>query len=66
MELARSDQLIEARLGVQSEHFCYPYGYWSATAEPAVRGRYRTATLGGDPRLARPPTPIAFTAFRSN
>jgi len=47
VELAESDRLIEQRLGIKSEHFCYPYGYWSTTAEPAVKGRYRTATLGG-------------------
>lgn len=48
-ELAESDGLIEDHLGLRPEHFCYPYGYWSETAEPAVRERYRTATLGGGP-----------------
>ncbi|MEX2132615.1 MAG: polysaccharide deacetylase family protein [Acidimicrobiia bacterium] len=52
MELAQSDLLIERRLGIKSEHFCYPYGYWSVTAEPAVRGRYRTATLGAGPPVS--------------
>lgn len=49
MELTESDRLLESHLGIRSDHFCYPYGYWSATAEPAVRDRYRTATLGGGP-----------------
>jgi peptidoglycan/xylan/chitin deacetylase (PgdA/CDA1 family) len=48
-ELAESDRLIEKRLGIEPEHFCYPYGYWSSTAEPLIRDRYRTATLGGGP-----------------
>lgn len=48
-ELARSDRLIEERLGVASEHFCYPYGYWSETAHGFVKERYRTATLGSGP-----------------
>jgi peptidoglycan/xylan/chitin deacetylase (PgdA/CDA1 family) len=48
-ELAESDRLIEKRLGIKSEHFCYPYGYWSPTAEPLIRERYRTATLGAGP-----------------
>lgn len=50
-ELAESDRLIERRLGVRPQHFCYPYGYWSATAEPLVRERYLTATLGGGPAV---------------
>lgn len=48
-ELDASNRLIEARLGIRPEHFCYPYGYWSETAEPAIRERYRTATLGAGP-----------------
>lgn len=45
-ELATSDELIKRRIGISSEHFCYPYGYWSKSADSAVRGRYKTATLG--------------------
>jgi peptidoglycan/xylan/chitin deacetylase (PgdA/CDA1 family) len=45
-ELDESDRLIEERLSVRPEHFCYPYGYWSSSADGAVRSRYRSATLG--------------------
>ncbi len=45
-ELAESDDLIEARLGIRSRHFCYPYGYWAPEADRLVRARYETATLG--------------------
>ena len=46
-ELALSDSLIQQRLDVRPEHFCYPYGFWSQQADGPVRNRYRTATLGG-------------------
>lgn len=45
-ELGTSDELIERRVGITSHHFCYPYGYWSKAADPIVRERYQTATLG--------------------
>lgn len=45
-DLSKCDELIASRLGVTPSHFCYPYGFWSATADSVVRGRYRTATLG--------------------
>jgi peptidoglycan/xylan/chitin deacetylase (PgdA/CDA1 family) len=49
-ELERSDGIIEANVGVTPEHFAYPYGFWSETADELVRGRYATAVLGGTPR----------------
>lgn len=51
-ELETSDNLIEQRLGMAPEHFCYPYGYWSEAAHPVVAARYRTATLGAGPPVA--------------
>jgi peptidoglycan/xylan/chitin deacetylase (PgdA/CDA1 family) len=50
-ELSTADQLIETRLGVAPRHFAYPWGYWSATADPVVRARYASAVLGA-PRTA--------------
>ncbi|REK19095.1 MAG: hypothetical protein DWQ40_07935 [Actinobacteria bacterium] len=50
-ELEESDALIMRNLGIKSEHFCYPYGYWSEAAHPLVADRYRTATLGGGPAV---------------
>lgn len=58
MELTRSDELIESRLGIQPVHFAYPWGYWSAEAEPFVRRRYRSAVLGGTPRPQSAPDPL--------
>lgn len=48
-ELATSDEIIESRLGVRPRHFAYPWGYWSQSADPVVRRRYLTATLGAPP-----------------
>ncbi|HEU4894610.1 MAG TPA: polysaccharide deacetylase family protein [Acidimicrobiia bacterium] len=48
-ELETSDQIIFERLGASPRHFAYPYGFWSATADELVRGRYETAVLGGSP-----------------
>ena len=50
-ELNRSNQLIEKRTGVHPRHFAYPWGYWSEDAEPLVRVRYDTATLGAGPPI---------------
>jgi peptidoglycan/xylan/chitin deacetylase (PgdA/CDA1 family) len=44
-ELTSSDDLIERRLGRRSEHFAYPWGYWSAEAALLVDQRYRSAAL---------------------
>ncbi|MGD2101280.1 MAG: polysaccharide deacetylase family protein [Acidimicrobiia bacterium] len=49
-ELETSDAIIEDRVGVRPEHFAYPYGFWSRTADEVVRERYATAALGGTPR----------------
>lgn len=45
-EVELSNQLIEQRLGQSPRHFAYPKGWWSQTADPAVRAAYATATLG--------------------
>lgn len=45
-ELEVSNRLIEERTGIQPRHFAYPWGLWSATADPIVRRTYRTAALG--------------------
>lgn len=49
-ELEKSDAIIETNVGVRPEHFAYPYGFWSQTADELVRARYATAVLGGTPR----------------
>ena len=64
-ELDRSIDLLGSRLGLAAEHFAYPKAVaGSATAEAAVRDRFRSAALAGtrpntagaDPhRLARSP-----------
>ena len=56
-ELEISDDIIETRLGRRSEHFAYPYGFWSESADYEVRQRYSTAVLGGAPAPASTPDP---------
>lgn len=46
-ELSDCDELMRDRLGIEPEHFAYPWGYWSATADDLVRSRYSTAVIGG-------------------
>jgi peptidoglycan/xylan/chitin deacetylase (PgdA/CDA1 family) len=48
-EIDRSNRIIEARIGLQPNHFAYPWGYWSATADPIVRSIYSSAVLGAPP-----------------
>lgn len=45
-ELDVSDSLIERRTGIKPRHFTYPWGVWSGVADPFVRARYETATVG--------------------
>jgi peptidoglycan/xylan/chitin deacetylase (PgdA/CDA1 family) len=48
-ELDRSRHLIGERLGVTAEHFAYPEAVLAAPdVEPLVRGRFRSAALGGN------------------
>lgn len=54
-ELETSDRLVEARLGGAPAHFAYPWGYWSRRADGPVRGRYRSATIGGTAIYRRRP-----------
>lgn len=56
-ELSTSDEILHRRLGVRPRHFAYPYGFWSESADPAVRERYHTAALGGSPRPESVPDP---------
>lgn len=51
-DLERCDRLIEARIGLSPRHFAYPWGHWSSTADPVVRSRYDSATIGGGPEIA--------------
>jgi peptidoglycan/xylan/chitin deacetylase (PgdA/CDA1 family) len=71
-EIETSDRLIHERLGVESQHFCYPYGFWSATADSVVRRRYSSATLGAGPpfststdlfRIHRVPVQLSDSTF---
>lgn len=45
------DELIEGRVGVNPQHFAYPWGYWSPVADTVIRSRYATAALGGGPPI---------------
>ncbi|NND01357.1 MAG: polysaccharide deacetylase family protein [Acidimicrobiia bacterium] len=45
-ELDNSNELIERRTGIRPQHFTYPWGWWSGAADPIVRDRYETATVG--------------------
>ena len=62
-ELATSDRLLKERLGIEVVHFAYPWGYWSAQADPIVRRRYGSAVLGGSPLSSRPPDPHLIRRF---
>ena len=45
-DLGTSNDLIQRRMGVEPQHFCYPYGFWSEAGDVAVRDMYKTAVLG--------------------
>lgn len=45
-EIDKSTSLLESRLGVRPQHFAYPWGYWSETADPIIRTEYSSAALG--------------------
>ncbi len=45
-ELRVSDELISRHTGIDPEHFAYPWGYWSPSADGVVRARYVTGALG--------------------
>jgi peptidoglycan/xylan/chitin deacetylase (PgdA/CDA1 family) len=51
VELDISNGLIRSRLGSEPRHFAYPWGYWSAAADPLVRERYTSAVLGSGPGI---------------
>ncbi len=51
-ELDESNELIERRTGVRPQHFTYPWGWWAEAADPLVRDRYLTSTVGGRHRRA--------------
>lgn len=46
-ELATSKQLIQKRLGINVEHFCYPGGVFSDYTEVAVSKHFKSAAIGG-------------------
>lgn len=48
-EIAASDDLFDRRLGLVARHFAYPWGFWGAAADRAIRARYESAVLGGHP-----------------
>ncbi len=50
-EVEISNELIESRVGATPRHFTYPKGWWSQTADPAVRSGYDTATVGMGPSI---------------
>lgn len=58
IELDTSNRIIEEQLGVRPKHFAYPKGWWSASAEPAVEGRFTTAVLGEGPPNTRSTDPL--------
>lgn len=62
-ELDRSDHLIATELGIHPEHFAYPFGFWSSRADPLVRERYRTATVGGFSRSRPDPDPYSLPRY---
>lgn len=45
-ELDTSNEVILENTGSVPRHFTYPWGWWSETADPLVRERYETATVG--------------------
>ncbi|HVR32613.1 MAG TPA: polysaccharide deacetylase family protein [Acidimicrobiia bacterium] len=51
-ELDTSNDLIEDCTGIRPRHFTYPWGRWSAKADPLVRARYDSATVGTGPGLS--------------
>lgn len=57
-ELDTSNELIAKRTGVTPRHFTYPWGWWVEAAEPLVRARYDTATLGSGPGIAGSSDPL--------
>lgn len=57
-ELDTSNDLIEERTGLTPRHFAYPWGWWVEAAEPLIRDRYDTATLGSGPGIAGSSNPL--------
>jgi len=51
-ELDTSNQIILERTGVAPAHFTYPWGRWSEVADPLVRERYQSSTVGGSTRVS--------------
>src|SRR5690606_37817210 len=45
-EIGLSNDIIGQRVGESPRHFTYPKGWWSSSADAAVRRAYETATLG--------------------
>jgi peptidoglycan/xylan/chitin deacetylase (PgdA/CDA1 family) len=62
-ELDTSNGLIRQRTGIEPAHFAYPWGYWSPSADEAVRARYATATLGGGAPVTAATDPALVNRF---
>jgi peptidoglycan/xylan/chitin deacetylase (PgdA/CDA1 family) len=63
-EVEICNHLIAIRLGSLPRHFAYPWGYWSATADPIVRAIYLSAALGApNVRFARGNDPYLVNRF---
>lgn len=50
-DLLVCDETIAKRTGIKPQHYAYPWGHWSSQADPIVRARYRTASVGSGPGL---------------
>ena len=57
-DLGTSNEIIQARMGVSAQHFCYPYGFWSETAHGPVASMYHTAVLGSGPPIGADTDPL--------
>ncbi|HVS13813.1 MAG TPA: polysaccharide deacetylase family protein [Thermoanaerobaculia bacterium] len=57
-ELGASRQVLEDRLGVSVDSFCYPRGLWSPTVERQVARYYRLAVIGGGRRWTPRQSPL--------
>ncbi len=47
VDLQRSHDQLEVRIGAPVEHFCYPQAKWSRAVETQVAAIYRTAVVAG-------------------
>ena len=62
-ELDISNKLILENTGLAPRHFTYPWGWWSETADPLVRERYKTATVGSTSSITSESDPLKLGRF---